>query len=65
MRRARGRINHWVRVVWKGVRDWCGDSAYETYSACAARKSCRPELSREEFYVAQMERKYSRPNRCC
>jgi hypothetical protein len=56
---------HWVRVVWKGVRDWCGDSAYETYSACAARKSCRPELSPKEFYVAQMERKYSRPNRCC
>jgi hypothetical protein len=55
----------WVRVLWKGVRDWCGDSAYETYSACAARRSCGPELSREEFYVAQMERKYSRPNRCC
>jgi hypothetical protein len=55
----------WVRVMWKGLRDWCGDSAYETYAACAARKSCGPELSREEFYLAQMERKYSRVNRCC
>lgn len=58
-------LMRWARVVWKGVRDWCGDSAYETYLGCAARKSTLPELSREEFYVAQMERKYSRVNRCC
>jgi Selenoprotein, putative len=55
----------WVRVMWQGLRDWCGDSAYETYAACAAKKSVVPELSREEFYLAQMERKYSRVNRCC
>jgi hypothetical protein len=54
-----------LRVVWKGLRDWCGDSAYETYAACAASRSLLPELSREEFYLAQMERKYSRVNRCC
>jgi hypothetical protein len=55
----------WLRVMWKGMRDWCGDSAYETYAACAAKRSSLPELSREEFYLAQMERKYSRVNRCC
>jgi hypothetical protein len=65
MRAGRTRLMGWLRVVWRGVRDWCGDSAYETYAACAARKSAPPELSREQFYVAQMERKYSRPNRCC
>jgi hypothetical protein len=54
-----------LRVVWKGLRDWCGDSAYETYAASAASRSLLPELSREEFYLAQMERKYSRVNRCC
>jgi uncharacterized short protein YbdD (DUF466 family) len=65
MRQAAEGIKHCLRLVWKGLRDWSGDSAYETYSAATAKRNSRPELSREEFYVAQLERKYSRPNRCC
>jgi hypothetical protein len=54
-----------LRSLWSGVRQWSGDSAYETYLACAQRKQGMAPLSATEFYVEQLNRKYSRPNRCC
>jgi len=51
--------------IWQGLREWCGDAAYEKYTQCAARKGSEPQLTAEQFYVEQMDRKYSRPNRCC
>jgi uncharacterized short protein YbdD (DUF466 family) len=55
-----------LRNFWRGFRDWCGDSAYERYLASrAARESGLPRLTREDFYVQQLNRRYSRPNRCC
>jgi uncharacterized short protein YbdD (DUF466 family) len=62
---------HWqqlmdaLRNFWRGLRQWSGDSAYETYLACAERQRETKSLSRTEFYVEQLNRKYSRPNRCC
>lgn len=54
------------KVLWRGVREWCGDSAYERYLAArTTRRAAREPLSREEFYVEQLNRRYSRPNRCC
>ncbi|HET6930690.1 MAG TPA: CstA-like transporter-associated (seleno)protein [Candidatus Acidoferrum sp.] len=50
---------------WRGLRQWSGDSAYETYLACARRQPATKPLSATEFYVEQLNRKYSRPNRCC
>ena len=50
---------------WCGLRQWSGDSAYETYLASAQRQRGRQPLSAKEFYVEQLNRKYSRPNRCC
>ena len=51
---------------WRGLREWCGDSAYERYlRAKATRLAPREALSREKFYVEQLNRRYSRPNRCC
>ena len=47
------------------VREWCGDAAYERYQAAAAKKQSRCLLTPQQFYVQQLERKYSRPNRCC
>jgi uncharacterized short protein YbdD (DUF466 family) len=47
------------------LRQWSGDSSYETYLACAARKRGAKPVSAAEFYVEQLNRKYSRPNRCC
>jgi uncharacterized short protein YbdD (DUF466 family) len=52
--------------LWHALREWCGDAAYEQYLHCAARRQeSEPLLSAAEFYVEQMNRKYSRPNRCC
>jgi uncharacterized short protein YbdD (DUF466 family) len=65
MRRSTERFKHLLSYFWQGVRDWSGDSAYETYYASMARKKCERRLSRAEFYVEQLNRKYSRPNRCC
>jgi uncharacterized short protein YbdD (DUF466 family) len=55
-----------VRHLWQGVREWCGDSAYERYLyAQRLLPEERAALTREQFYVEQLNRRYSRPNRCC
>jgi uncharacterized short protein YbdD (DUF466 family) len=55
-----------ARIVWRGLREWCGDAAYERYLRSARKRSgARQLLSPAEFYVEQLDRRYSRPNRCC
>jgi uncharacterized short protein YbdD (DUF466 family) len=55
-----------LRRFWRGVREWCGDAAYENYlRATGSRATERRTLSAKEFYVEQINRRYSRPNRCC
>jgi uncharacterized short protein YbdD (DUF466 family) len=54
-----------LRAVWRGVREWSGDAAYEIYVRSAEKNGCLARLSREEFYVEQLKRKYSRVSRCC
>ena len=57
-----GRLLDAVRHAWRLVREWSGDAAYETY---VARAREAPPLSREEFYLDSLRRKYRQPNRCC
>jgi uncharacterized short protein YbdD (DUF466 family) len=66
MRKAAKRAKRFVRRFWRGLREWCGDAAYESYlrSQAAHCGPCRT-LSQTEFYVEQLNRRYSRPNRCC
>jgi hypothetical protein len=53
-------------ALWRGLREWCGDAAYESYlRSKALRSGSSSKLSPAEFYVEQLNRKYSRPNRCC
>ena len=55
-----------LRSFWRGLRDWCGDSAYERYLRAAKQNSgTREVLTKEQFYVDQLDRRYSRTNRCC
>lgn len=55
-----------IRRFWRGLREWCGDAAYESYRRSKGIESdAGPKLSPAEFYVDQLDRKYSRPNRCC
>jgi uncharacterized short protein YbdD (DUF466 family) len=54
------------RRFWRGLREWCGDAAYERYLRSVRQKSAScGRLTREEFYVEQLDRRYSQPNRCC
>jgi len=52
--------------LWLGIREWCGDSAYERY---VQAQRTNPEksslLSPAQFYVERVNNRYSRPNRCC
>jgi hypothetical protein len=53
------RIARAASKIWRGVREWCGDAAYERYLEAHAKHSC------EEFYVEQLQKRYSRVSRCC
>ncbi len=57
---------HYVRAAaataWRALRIWSGDAAYEAY---LSRASDGPALSRQAFYLDMLQRRYSRPNRCC
>jgi uncharacterized short protein YbdD (DUF466 family) len=66
MHRATRTIRRFARSLWSGLREWCGDAAYERYlrSSAVRDKQCH-RLSAQEFYVQQLDRRYSRPNRCC
>jgi uncharacterized short protein YbdD (DUF466 family) len=66
MRAAAKIVSRLLRRFWRGLREWCGDAAYERYLLAAARKSPSSRtLTAEEFYIEQLNRRYSRPNRCC
>jgi len=52
--------------IWRGIREWCGDAAYERYLTSRAKHSRGSALlTREEFYLSQLQKKYSRVSRCC
>jgi uncharacterized short protein YbdD (DUF466 family) len=67
MQNAAKSIKRSARRFWRGVREWCGDAAYERYlrSLAARQSKTMRTLSAEEFYIEQLNRRYSRPNRCC
>lgn len=65
MRGWREKFTESARIFWIGLREWCGDAAYERYQRVAARKNGVRVMTRKQFYVEQAERRYSRPNRCC
>lgn len=47
--------------AWRFVREVSGDAAYETY----ARHAGDGALSREEFWLDALRRRYDRVSRCC
>ncbi len=66
MKHAAKTPSRFLRRFWRGLRQWCGDAAYESYlrSKLIQSGSCRT-LTPAEFYVEQLNRRYSKPNRCC
>jgi uncharacterized short protein YbdD (DUF466 family) len=60
------RIRKTAARVWLGLREWCGDAAYERYlEAHVKHERNSAVLSREDFYVQQLQKRYSRVSRCC
>lgn len=55
-------LREWMARAWRGFRQASGDSAYELYLE-RARPGAR--LSREEFWLDTLRRRYSGPSRCC
>ena len=49
--------------AWGWLRAVSGDDAYEVYRAGAAHPGAT--LTRQEFYLDRLRRKYSCLNRCC
>ena len=55
-----------LRRFWRGLREWCGDAAYERYLRSKdVLAGPHRTLTPKEFYVEQLNRRYSKPNRCC
>lgn len=66
MRGAAKRVKRAARTLWRGLREWSGDASYERYLECLNRKvPGAPALSREEFYLDQLRKRYARVSRCC
>jgi uncharacterized short protein YbdD (DUF466 family) len=55
------RLRLWLAAFWRGLRQWSGDAAYETY----LRRAGVPPLSREEFWLDSLRRRYEKVSRCC
>jgi hypothetical protein len=51
-----------LATAWRLLREWSGDAAYDTY---LARVGSGPRLSREDFYLDTLRRRYRGPSRCC
>jgi uncharacterized short protein YbdD (DUF466 family) len=66
MRTAAKSKSRFLRRFWRGLREWCGDAAYESYLRSQGRRcGSGRTLTPAEFYVEQLNRRYSKPNRCC
>ncbi len=53
-----------LRILWRYLREACGEDDYARYQARARALGIEP-LTPEAFYLAHLHHKYSRPNRCC
>ena len=65
MRGVRSQLLKQAGAFWRRLREWCGDAAYERYLRAATRQQKSCVSTREQFYLQQLERRYSKPNRCC
>ena len=66
MKQAAKTTSRFIRRFWRGLREWCGDAAYESYLRSKGRQRGSGRiLTPAEFYLEQLNRRYSRPNRCC
>ena len=53
-----------LRQIWDFMREVIAYKAYERYSNRTCLQGREP-LTAREFYLAELQRKYSQPTRCC
>jgi len=53
-----------LKAVWQFFIEAVGENDYRHYRARMLARGETP-LAPDAFYLANLERKYSRPNRCC
>ncbi|MBZ5526429.1 MAG: YbdD/YjiX family protein [Acidobacteriia bacterium] len=58
-------ISRLAGAAWQSLREWSGDAAYDRYLLIAGTRPGAAPLSRSDFYVEHLQRRYSRPSRCC
>jgi uncharacterized short protein YbdD (DUF466 family) len=66
-------VNSWkcaARKMWWALRQIFGDAAYENYLQSVRRNESHgakiaAPLSRDEFYLDSLQRRYSKISRCC
>ncbi|MGD0227500.1 MAG: CstA-like transporter-associated (seleno)protein [Terriglobia bacterium] len=57
----------WKKVllrIWEYLQEASGERDYDHYLAWAKRAGLTP-ISRDDFFLSQIEARYTRPNRCC
>jgi len=68
MHRRQGQITKNIMQALNALREWwlgASDAyAYNSYLQHTEKTRAKP-LTEQEFYLDQIQRKYSRPNRCC
>jgi uncharacterized short protein YbdD (DUF466 family) len=70
MRRSTHFAKYHSRRVWWALRQIFGDAAYENYLQSIGRSEIHDAkvtapLSRDEFYLDSLQRRYSKISRCC
>ena len=50
--------------IWVFACELLGENAYARYCEYVSARGGRP-MTAEEFYLSQLQRKYSHPSRCC
>jgi len=69
MRRSMNFAKYSAHQMWWALRQIFGDAAYENYLQSVRRNAVHggavAPLSRDEFYLDSLRRKYSKMSRCC
>ena len=70
MRRSINSAKYGARKIWWALRQIFGDAAYENYLQSVQRNEVHGAkvavpLSRDEFYLDSLQRRYSKMSRCC
>jgi len=57
-------FNKLLQTAWHFLRVATGEDDYARYRARALQQGA-PPMTPGAFYLSELQRKYSRPNRCC